>query len=53
MIPITRRREERSPLFAKVINLSAKGRSFFAFASVVVILPFSKSDVAKLARINF
>src|SRR5947208_1558869 len=48
----TRRRACKSPRFANVTNRSASGRSRFAFASVVVIRPCSKSAVAKLPRIS-
>src|SRR3954471_6411994 len=42
------RRECNVPVFAFVINFSTKGRSSFAFASVVSIAPCSMSDCARL-----
>src|SRR5438105_12729193 len=41
------RRECNVPVFAFVINFSTKGRSSFAFASVVSIAPCSMSDDAR------
>ncbi len=38
-----------SPRLAKVISFSAYGRSLRARASVVVIFPCSKSEVARFA----
>jgi hypothetical protein len=38
------------PVRAFVMSFSTKGRSSFAFASVVSIAPFSISDVARLRR---
>src|SRR5438093_11072270 len=48
MCRTARRRACRVPVFAFVINFSTKGRSSFAFASVVSIDPCSLSDVARL-----
>src|SRR5438270_440037 len=48
----TSRRLCRSPRLALLISRSAKGRSRFALASVVVIRPCWNSDVAKLASIS-
>ena len=49
---ITSRRSCSVPFFAEVMRRSASGRSRFALALVVVILPCSNSDWARLARIS-
>src|SRR3954451_13811150 len=53
MVVITWRRACRSPRLAKVTSFSARGRRRFAFVSVVVIRPCSKSEVARLGSISF